>query len=626
MIRGAFAAALTPLREGGTALDEPAFEPYLAFLAGGRRGRDPRAGDDGEGILLAPASAGGPPSSSSRPPGRLAVAVHCGAQTTAETAALAAHAAESGADAVAVIAPPYFRSTRRAQTHFAAAAAACAPLPFYLYEFAARSGYPIPLAVVERLRERAPNLRGLKVSDKPWEKLEPYLLEGLDVFVGAESLVARGLARGAAGAVSALASGFPEIVAELVREPTEERSAGGRPAAGSGRPLPLPGGAEGVAARRGVPIRPDVRAPLRRLTAASSSGSRCRDPGRGRRRDRRQHRLPARAAGSVGGRALRPRAVGGGSTARAMGGVRQQFSTAAEVLLARESIAFFAELGPPFFDQVGYLFLATSERASPSSRGAASSRPGSASRSSRSTPRSSPGSRPETCSGRLLRPGRGRRPGRGHARARPPLAGARSRGREQTAAEALLDAADTLVIACGAWSAALGERVGLELPVRPLCRQLLATTPLPGLPAGAADGGRERERLPLPPPRRAARARDGRRDAALRASSSRRRLGLRRPARRGSRAASRPPPAPAVEEAWAGLYDMTPDAHPIIGRVADGVYAACGFSGHGFMQSPAAGQAIAEEILEGQLELDLALPARALLGRAPSSPRRSSSE
>ena len=42
-----------------------------------------------------------------------------------------------------------------------------------------------------------------------------------------------------------------------------------------------------------------------------------------------------------------------------MGGVRQQFSTAAEVRLARESIGFFEELGPPFFEQVGYLFFAT---------------------------------------------------------------------------------------------------------------------------------------------------------------------------------------------------------------------------------------------------------------------------
>src|SRR5436309_2069269 len=52
----------------------------------------------------------------------------------------------------------------------------------------------------------------------------------------------------------------------------------------------------------------------------------------------------------------------GGSTSRAMGGVRQQFSTAEEVVLARESIAFLASLGPAFFRQVGYLFLATTEQ------------------------------------------------------------------------------------------------------------------------------------------------------------------------------------------------------------------------------------------------------------------------
>jgi glycine/D-amino acid oxidase-like deaminating enzyme len=67
-----------------------------------------------------------------------------------------------------------------------------------------------------------------------------------------------------------------------------------------------------------------------------------------------------------------------------------------------------------------------------------------------------------------------------------------------------------------------------------------------------------------------------------------------------------PPSAGAtIAEAWAGLYDMTADAHPIVGRVADGVYAACGFSGHGFMQSPAVGRALAEEILEGGSSFDL---------------------
>jgi sarcosine oxidase subunit beta len=52
--------------------------------------------------------------------------------------------------------------------------------------------------------------------------------------------------------------------------------------------------------------------------------------------------------------------IAGSATGKAMGGIRQQFSTAAEVRLAQESIRFFEELGPPFFEQVGYLFLATS--------------------------------------------------------------------------------------------------------------------------------------------------------------------------------------------------------------------------------------------------------------------------
>jgi sarcosine oxidase subunit beta len=50
---------------------------------------------------------------------------------------------------------------------------------------------------------------------------------------------------------------------------------------------------------------------------------------------------------------------------------------------------------------------------------------------------------------------------------------------------------------------------------------------------------------------------------------------------------------------------MTPDAHPILGEIADGVVAACGFSGHGFMQSPAVGRALAEEILGETPSLDL---------------------
>ncbi|MBO9370946.1 MAG: FAD-binding oxidoreductase, partial [Chloroflexi bacterium] len=53
---------------------------------------------------------------------------------------------------------------------------------------------------------------------------------------------------------------------------------------------------------------------------------------------------------------------------------------------------------------------------------------------------------------------------------------------------------------------------------------------------------------------------------------------------------------------WAGLYEVTPDAHPILGRVPDleGFYIIGGFSGHGFMHGPICGLLLAEEILDGR--------------------------
>ena len=71
--------------------------------------------------------------------------------------------------------------------------------------------------MVGRLRERLGNLAGMKVSDRTWDQLEGYLIEGLDVFVGFEGLIAPAMAAGAVGAVSALASAFPDLVVAAVR-------------------------------------------------------------------------------------------------------------------------------------------------------------------------------------------------------------------------------------------------------------------------------------------------------------------------------------------------------------------------------------------------------------------------
>lgn len=268
MLKGALAASVTPLREHGDAVDEDAFGPLVDFYVEAGLDGILALGTAGEGILL---------SVEERrrvadlflqaADNRLDVAVQCGAQTTADTVALALHAAEVGADAVVVIGPPYFPLDERAQyTHFLAAATACAPLPFYVYEFAATTGYPIAPAVLERLRHDAPNVAGLKVSDTPWERFRTYLLPGFDIFVGPEALIHEGFAGGAIGAVSALASAFPADVAAVVRDPSAEAAARLGELRSFVERFPRQAALKHLLGLRGLPIRGDVRAPLRSLT------------------------------------------------------------------------------------------------------------------------------------------------------------------------------------------------------------------------------------------------------------------------------------------------------------------------------------------------------------------------
>jgi 4-hydroxy-tetrahydrodipicolinate synthase/2-dehydro-3-deoxy-phosphogluconate/2-dehydro-3-deoxy-6-phosphogalactonate aldolase len=269
VIRGALAAAATPLTDGGTSLDEDAFAPMLELLADGGLDGVLALGTTGEGILLSAAERKKAAELVLDASGRLAVVVHCGAQTTVETVELAAHAAEAGANGVAVIAPPYYPLDEEALlAHFSAAARACEPLAFYVYEFAARSGYPVPVRVVERLREEASNLAGLKVSDRPFERVAPYLIDGLDVFVGAEPLVLEGLERGAAGAVSGLAAAFPEVVARLVHDRDAEADRTAASYRETIERFPFQAAIKACLAHRGVPIEEAVRPPLRTLRPA----------------------------------------------------------------------------------------------------------------------------------------------------------------------------------------------------------------------------------------------------------------------------------------------------------------------------------------------------------------------
>jgi sarcosine oxidase subunit beta len=292
--------------------------------------------------------------------------------------------------------------------------------------------------------------------------------------------------------------------------------------------------------------------------------------------------------------------VASGATGKAMGGVRQQFSTAAEVRLAQSSIDFFNKLGAPFFDQVGYLFLATTQEGLERLRARADLQRGLGVPVEAVDAAEVDGLRADDVLGAVIC--------REDGVADPPAVARElvrrvvERGvevREQTDARDV--DRDVLVVACGWRSAELFP----ELPIRPLVRQLVDVGPVEGLPQMLPMIVEEETTFHF-----------RRRDTFLR-------LAYREPSARWSsdevvddalvdevreRLAHRYPSAAGapVERAWAGLYDMTPDAHPIIGPLGDDGYVAAGFSGHGFMQSPAVGRAVAEELLCLEPSFDLA--------------------
>ena len=296
--------------------------------------------------------------------------------------------------------------------------------------------------------------------------------------------------------------------------------------------------------------------------------------------------------------------IASGATGKAMGGVRQQFSTAPEVRLAQASVRLFQELGAPLFEQVGYLFLATTDAGLAELRERATTQRELGVPVEDVDPATVPGLRTDDVRGAVICREDGVADPAGVTRE---LVRRAAHGgvdvREHT--DALELDADVLVLACGARSPGVARALGIELPVRPLVRQLtdvghVAAVP-PDLPMTIeGENGFHFRRV----------APDRIRIAMGEASP---RWGDREEVDDGlvedwrARLSFRFPPAAGapVVRSWAGLYDMTPDAHPIIGTVADGVYVACGFSGHGFMQAPAVGAAVADELLDGGSSFDL---------------------
>ena len=162
-------------------------------------------------------------------------------------------------------------------------------------------------------------------------------------------------------------------------------------------------------------------------------------------------------------------------------------------------------------------------------------------------------------------------------------------------------AAPVVVNAAGPWAGEVGRMAGVEVPIVPIRRQIVVTGPIPEVPpdfpfvidfAQSLYFHREGPGIltgmsnPNEPPGFDQSVDEEWELVHLEAAMKR---------------------MPILEKAtlashWAGLYEVTPDAHPILGRVPEleGFYIIGGFSGHGFMHGPACGLLLAEEILDGR--------------------------
>jgi sarcosine oxidase subunit beta len=164
----------------------------------------------------------------------------------------------------------------------------------------------------------------------------------------------------------------------------------------------------------------------------------------------------------------------------------------------------------------------------------------------------------------------------------------------------------TVVNCAGAWAAAVGKMVGLNLPVEPLRRMLVPSEPFDQFPHTApmiidmSNGFHFRPEA---------------RGFLLAWNDPEETPGYKADFDPGfvekilTRAADRVPVFEDLpinpKRAWAGLYEMTPDHHPILGPVPEvpGFFCANGFSGHGVMHAPATGRILSDLILTGKTDL-----------------------
>jgi len=324
--------------------------------------------------------------------------------------------------------------------------------------------------------------------------------------------------------------------------------------------------------------------------------------------------------------------LGSQSTGKCAGGVRQQFSMEANVRLQRMSVRMFEEFEretghPADFRQIGYLFVLTLPQHVEDFGhnmemwhrvGLTEARWVDAAEASRMVPvlnvddvlgctycpTDGIASTADVTMGYASAARRhGAQLREGVEVVGVDVAGGRVRGVRTATGEI----ATRLLFNCaGAWSSSIGRMAGLEIPVLPYRRHIVATGTFSVVPRNNPMTVDFQSSLYFHP--------EG--DGVLIGMSDRAEppsyvtdVNWEFLEKMFEQAAIRAPAlaTAGVKTAWAGLYESTPDHQAILGPVpeVEGFWCAAGFSGHGFMQAPAAALLLAQLLLDGHSEIDI---------------------
>ena len=219
---GVYTALITPMT-ADHALNEDAFGEVVEFNV--RAGIDGFwvAGGSGESVLLDDSENNRIADLVvDRCAGRAKTIMHVGAPTTRRAAAMAEHAARAGVDAICCVPPFFYGQTDAAVAEHYRVVAGAADLPFFAYNLPSATGIEIAPPLMEKIRDRVPQLAGLKHSALNFGHVRPFVAMGLDCFIGRANWTLAALSMGAVGVVD----GWPGIAPEYWTELRDAFAAG----------------------------------------------------------------------------------------------------------------------------------------------------------------------------------------------------------------------------------------------------------------------------------------------------------------------------------------------------------------------------------------------------------------